>query len=207
MDPQVIVDRLVRLVRLDTTVFEEARDDLAGTIPALVIAVISFFLCGLGGWIWWLTQGYGDKAKVFWQSALLGSLIAFGFWVVWVLVAYGVLVYVFRYTANVERMIRACSLATIPVALSLIMFIPGVNLGIGLASFALMFLLMDIGIQVSVEAQPGHVIAATFLGFAVFCVLLSLFVQSGDAFAPGIFLFRAPASALSDVTRALSGFR
>jgi hypothetical protein len=87
------------------------------------------------------------------------------------------------------------------------MFIPGVNLGIGLASFALMFLLMDIGIQVSVEAQPGHVIAATFLGFAVFCVLLSLFVQSGDAFAPGIFLFRAPASALSDVTRALSGFR
>ena len=75
MDPQVIVDRLVRLVRLDTTVFEEARDDLAGTIPALVIAVISFFLCGLGGWFWWLTQGYGDKAKVFWQSALLGSLV------------------------------------------------------------------------------------------------------------------------------------
>jgi len=207
MDPQVIVDRLVRLVRLDTTVFEEARDDLAGTIPALVIAVISFFLCGLGGWFWWLTQGYGDKAKVFWQSALLGSLFAFGFWIVWILVAYGVLVYVFRYTANVERMIRACSLATIPAALSLIMFIPGVNLGIGLASIALVFLLMDIGIQVSVDAQPGHVIAATFLGFTVFCVCLSLLMGRDYWFAPGIFLFRAPASILSDVTNALSGFR
>ncbi|HEY8838069.1 MAG TPA: hypothetical protein VIO16_10425, partial [Dehalococcoidia bacterium] len=61
--------------------------------------------------------------------------------------------------------------------------------------------------QVSVDAQPGHVIAATFLGFAVFCVCLSLLTGRDYWFAPGIFLFRAPASALSDVTRALSGFR
>lgn len=207
MDPQIVVDRVLRLLRLDTTVFEEARDDLAGTIPSLVIALISFFLAGLGGWFWWVAEGYGEKAKAFWQSAILGSLFGFGMWIVWIGVAYAVLVYIFRYGVNFERMVRASGLAAVPAAIGLLMFIPGINLGVGLAAFGLMFLLMDIGVQVSVDAQPGHVIFATFMGFLVFCIFLSLFTQRDSWFAPGVFLFRSPASALSDLARGTTVIR
>ena len=53
MDPNVVLNRLMRLARLDTTVFEEVRDDANETIPAIVIAVASCFLSGLGLFLWW----------------------------------------------------------------------------------------------------------------------------------------------------------
>lgn len=207
MDAQVIIDRLLRFVRLDTGVFEEMRDDATATIPAVIIAAISFLLAGLGGWLWWLIQDYGNKGKVFGESAILGSLFGLAMWVVWVLIAYFILVNVFHYTADIQRMLRACSFATVPLALGLLMFIPGINLGVGIAAFGLFFLLMDIGIQVSVDAQPGHVILATFAGFAVFCLVLSLLATRDDPLAPSVFLFRTPATALADLSSAFKTVR
>jgi len=207
MDTQVIIDRLLRLIKLDTGVFEEMRDDATATIPAVVVALVSFLLAGLGGWFWWLIQDYGNKGKALWESALLGSVFGVAMWAVWVLIAYFILVNVFHYTADIQRMLRACSFATVPLALGLLMFIPGVNLGVGIAAFGLFFLLMDIGIQVSVDAQPGHVILATFAGFAVFCLVLSLLATRDDPLAPSVFLFRTPATALSDISSAFKNIR
>lgn len=207
MDTQVIVDRLIRLVRLDTTVFEEARDDVTGTIPSAAIALAAFFIAGFGGWLWWVVQGYGDKGKVLWQSFLLGSIFAFIMWVVWIGIAFVVLVNVFRYAVNFERMLRACGYAAVPVIVTFFMFIPGINEGIGLAGFALLFLTMDIGIQVSVDAPPGQVILATFAGFLVFCIVLSFLVGTSNYLAPNVFLFRAPATGLADIANAFNGSR
>jgi hypothetical protein len=207
MDMQLVLDRLIRLVRLDTTVFEEARDDVTGTIPAAAIALISFLIAGFGGWLWWVVQGYGDKTKVFWQSFLLGSIFGFGMWVAWIAIAFVILVNVFRYSVNFERMLRSCGYAAVPVVVSFFMFIPGINIGIGLAGFALLFLTMDVGIQVAVDAQPGHVILATFAGFVVFCAVLSLLVGSDNVLAPNVFLFRSPATGLADLASAFNGSR
>jgi len=203
MDPNVIVDRLMRFVRLDTGVFEEMRDDATGTIPALIVAAISFLLSGIGGYLWWLIQGYQDKGKLFAESLILGSVFGWLLWLAWVGVAFLLLANVFHYTVDMQRMIRSCSFATVPLVLGLLMFIPGINLGVGIAVFGLFFLLMDIGIQVSVDAQPGHVIAATFLGFVVFCFALSLLATRDDPLAPNVFLFRPPATAWADLASAV----
>ncbi|HZU76595.1 MAG TPA: YIP1 family protein [Dehalococcoidia bacterium] len=204
MDPQVMVDRLTRLARLDTSVFEEMRDDASATIPAFIIVAASFLIAALGGWFWWLVQSFGDKGRAFFESVIGGTILATVMWAVWVAVAFLVLTSVFNYVGNVERCLRACGFAAVPAALMLFMFIPGINLAVGLAALALMFLLMDIGIQVSFDAQPGHVILATFAGFLAFVVVLSLATQKNDWFAPGVFLFRVPSSALGDVASAFS---
>lgn len=198
MDPQVYISRVTRLVKLDTTVFEDMRDDPAGTVPAIVIAAISFFIAGVGGWLWWIISGYPSGGKNLIESVIVGTVTGTALWLLWILVAYFVLANVFHYTASFERMVRSCGLSAVPLAIGLLMFIPGINLGVSLAAFGLFFLLMDIGIQVSVDAQPGHVIAATFAGFAVFCIILSLLVGKDYYFAPNIFLFREPAAYLSD---------
>ena len=44
MDPNVVINRLVRLAKLDTTVFDEVRDDANELIPAIVITVVSALL-------------------------------------------------------------------------------------------------------------------------------------------------------------------
>jgi hypothetical protein len=196
MDPQVYLDRLMRLARLDTSVFEEMRDDPQGTIPAIGIGLVSFFIAGLGGWFWLLMLSFPSKARAFFESAVIGSVFATAMWVVWIAVAYLLLVNVFHYVGNLERCIRACGLAAVPAALTLFMFVPGVNFAVGLASIALVLLLMDIGIQVSFEAQPGHVIVATFAGFLVFAGVLSVAVTRTDWFAPGVFLFRILAASV-----------
>lgn len=207
MDPQVIIDRFMRMLRLDTSVFEEMRDDPNGTWPAIGVAVVSFFIAGLGGFFWWIVEGYPDKGKLFTESVLAGTAIATAAWVGWIAIAYFTLVNLFHYTGNLERCLRACGFATVPAVLMIIMLIPGIDLGIGLAALALVFLLMDIGIQVSFDAQPGHVILATFLGFAGFCLLLAILVGKDRYFAPGVFLFRVPAPALSDLVNAFSTTR
>jgi len=61
MDPNVILNRVLRLARLDTSVFDEVRDDQNETVPAVIIAAISAFLAGLGSFLWW---------KVVWGSDL-----------------------------------------------------------------------------------------------------------------------------------------
>ena len=72
MDTQVILDRLQRfLLKLDTGVFEEMRDDTTATIPALIIAAVSFFLFGLGGWFWWLVEGFTDNVGSDWDNLVL----------------------------------------------------------------------------------------------------------------------------------------
>ena len=188
MDPQVIIDRLLRFARLDTAVFEEMRDDGNATIPAIVIAAASFLLAGFGGWLFWLVEGGSYVGSGY--KGIVGTILATVMWVVWIAVAYLILVNVFHYAGNLERCIRACGLAAVPAALTLLMFLPGINFAIGLISIALVFLLMDIGIQVSIDAQPGHVILATFAGFAVFSAVLSLAVESTTWLAPGVYLFK-----------------
>lgn len=208
MDLQVYLNRLIRLCKFDTTVFEDMRDDPQGLLPAVIIALVSFFIAGIGGWLWWVISSYGDGGKLFLESAIGGTVAATIAWGVWVAVAFFLLSNVFKYEADLQRMLKACGLAVVPFALSLLMFIPGINLGVGLLGLGLSFLLMDIGIQVSVEAQPGHVIMATFAGFVVFCLALSLLAGASNsgfyAFAPGPFLFRVPASGLSDFANAFS---
>ncbi len=206
MDPQIYLNRLIRLCKFDTTVFEDMRDDPQGLMPAVVIALVSFFIAGIGGWLWWVISSYGDGGKLFLESAIGGTVAATVAWAVWVGVAFFLLTSVFKYEADIQRMLKACGLAVVPFALTILMFIPGINLGVGLVGIGLSFLLMDIGIQVSVEAQPGHVILATFAGFIVFCLVLSLLVGASNssfyAFAPGPFLFRVPATGLANLSSA-----
>ena len=137
-DMQGMMNRLMRLARLDTTVFDEVRLDPGATVPAVIVAVAATFLAGLGGWLWWsMTQGFGDKGKVLVQSLILGSIFSIALWVAWLLIVYVLLTQVFQAQADVQQLVRTMGLAAAPLALSVLMFIPGIDFGIGLASIAL----------------------------------------------------------------------
>ena len=205
LDFGVMLNRLQRLVRLDTSVFDEVRGDPSATIPAVAVAVVSTFLAGIGGWLWWSLQDYGDGGKVLIQSVILGTVFSVALWIVWLLVAWVVLTQLFREEADWQQMLRTMGMAAIPLALSVAMFIPGIDLGVGLASIALFFGLTTIAIQSTTTANPAHVLVANLAGFAVWAIVLGLLVGSDSYLAPGIFLFNAPADALANLSD-LPGF-
>jgi hypothetical protein len=86
------------------------------------------------------------------------------------------------------------------------MFIPGIDFGIGLASIALFFGLTTIAIQATTPANPARVLVANLAGFTIWAVVLGLLVTDGNFFAPGIFLFGAPAEALAEIADAFDNF-
>jgi len=197
---QGLVNRLMRLARLDTTVFDEVRLDPAATIPSVIVAVAATFLAGLGGWLWWSMQDFGDKGKVLMQSMVLGSLFSIALWVAWVLIVYVLLTQVFRAQADVQQLVRVMGLAAAPLALSVLMFIPAADFGIGLASIALFFGLSTIAVQAATNASAGTVLVCNAAGFAVWAIVLGFLVTDSSYFAPGLFLMDAANEALASLS-------
>ncbi|MEX1252770.1 MAG: hypothetical protein WEE64_00370 [Dehalococcoidia bacterium] len=200
LDLGILTDRLQRLVRLDTSVFDEVRQDPAATTPAVLVVVLSTFLSGVGGWLWWMLKDFGDGRDVLVESVLLGSVFSIALWIVWLLVAWVILTQVFREEADWQQMLRTMGMASAPLAISVVMFIPGIDFGIALASIALFFGLTTIAIQAVTTANAARVLVANLVGFGVWAMVLGLLVNGESFFAPGIFLMNAPVDALSELS-------
>jgi len=191
MDFEVVMSRIMRLARLDTTVFDEVRMDPTATASSFFVAAVATFAAGLGGWLWWIQKTDFDGGKVFVQSVILGSLFAIGLWIVWLFVAYVLLTQVFRERADLQQLIRTMGMAAAPLGLSILLLIPGINFGFGLASIALFFGLTNIAIQSVTTAEPAKVLMANAAGFAVWAIVLTLMVDNRTYLAPGIFITSA----------------
>jgi hypothetical protein len=64
MEFEVIVGRLLRLARLDTSVFDEVRMDPTATASSFLVVAAAAFAAGLGGWLWWVQEAEFDEGKV-----------------------------------------------------------------------------------------------------------------------------------------------
>ena len=201
---QEVIAWLRRLiVDLDTRVFDEVRTNPTATIPGFLVASLAIFIAGLGGWLWWVVQDFGQSGDILVNSALIGSLLAIVLWVLWLLVVYVTLTTIFRERAYVEQLLRVMGLAASPLALMGFMFIPYVSLAIGLASLALTFGLTNIAIRSVTTADPARVLIANLLGFSLWAAALTLLshvsATSVDPHAPGVFLFNSVTSIAHDI--------
>jgi hypothetical protein len=188
MDFEVLSARLLRLVRLDTSVFDEVRMDPTATTSSFIVVIAASFTAGFGGFLWWLVQDIPNSGRVFFQSFILGSLLASGLWIAWLLVTYVLLTQVFRERADLQQLIRTMGLAAVPLALSILMFVPGIGFGIGLVSVALLFGLTTVAIQAVTTADTARVLVANTAGFTVWAVVLTLLVDQTTYLAPGVFI-------------------
>lgn len=203
MDTREVLAWLRRLVYLDFRVFEEVRTNPTATIPGVVVALVSTFLAGFGGWLWWLVEDFGSESDVLINSALLGSLLAVVLWAfVWLGLVYVMLTQVFRERAFMEQLLRVMGLAASPLALMLLMFLPGVSLAIGITSLALTFGLTTVAVKTVTTADQAQVLAANTLGFVVWAAALTLLASSSNpasVHAPGVFLYSSLASTYEDI--------
>jgi hypothetical protein len=191
MDPNVIVNRITRLARLDTTVFDEVRDDEREIGPALIVVVLSALLAGIGA-ILWLLFVKPEGLDLDWGNAivnilLLGTIFTLVLWGVWVAVTYVVLVQLYHQQLDIQALLRTMGYGAFPLALSLLMFIPGLSFGIAVAALVLWFVMSIYAVQAATNASSNEVVMSSAIGFIVFAVVLALIARS-TGMATGAFV-------------------
>lgn len=180
MDPNVVLNRVGRLARLDTTVFDEVKDDINETVPAIIVAIVSAFLAGLGAFLWGQVVPDGDFDSGFVNAFLLGSIFLAVVYGVAALVVYVVLMQMYRVQADLQSLVRTMGYASVPLALSVLMFIPFLWPVFSLTSLALLFVMMIYAAQAATNADSKQVIVACIAGFAVMCLVLGFIALQAD---------------------------
>ncbi len=182
MDPNVILNRVLRLARLDTSVFDEVRDDQNETVPAVIIAAISAFLAGLGSFLWWKVVWGSDFEPdgVFLNTLLLGSIFTLAMYGVGALVIYVVLAQMFKLQVDLLSLVRVMGYAAIPMALWVLMFIPMLYPLFAIMPIALLMVMMIYAVQSVSGADSTEVVIASAVGLAVMVLVLGFFAQAGN---------------------------
>ena len=185
---------LLRLAKLDLSVFDDVKDDVSATVPTLAVVVVASFLSGLGSWLWWTFEDFPDAGEVFIKSFLVGSILQVGVWFLWVYVAAMVLSKGLRVPADLNRLLRTMGLAFAPMAIALLMLISFLTVPFGLIAVAATVALTYVAIQAATDAEPRQVMLANVVGFVIFAVVLGILANLSEVYdigglAPGLFFF------------------
>ncbi len=189
MDPNVILNRVMRLARLDTSVFDEVRDDARELIPALIVAGISCLLAGLGAFLYWNlvpSESYREfiESKLL-NTLILGSIFMAAMYAVAVLVIYVVMAQMYKVAVDLQALLRTCGYAAVPLSLSLLVFIPVLWPVFALVPLALLFVMMIYAVQSATGADSTQVVMSTTIGFTVMVLILGFItLSSGSSDAP-----------------------
>lgn len=180
MDPNVIINRLVRLAKLDTTVFDEVRDDANGLVPAIVIAAVSALLAGLGAFMFWKVVAAGTPDSAFVNQVILGSIFMAVMYGVAALVVYVVMAQLFKVQVDLQALVRTMGYAAFPLAFCLLMFIPILWPVFAIVPLALLLVTMIYAVQSATGAESNQVVISCLIGFAVFVLVLGLISSTTD---------------------------
>jgi hypothetical protein len=185
MDPNAILNRLMRLIKFDTSVFDEVRDDARELVPAMVVAGAAALLAGLGTMLFILFNFSDAEREFYFENYVLNSFILAAIFTallygVWVLIAYVMLVQVSKASVDLQSMFRTMGYAAWPLALNLLMFIPILYPVIAIGSIVLLFVMAIYAVQSVTNAESTHVVLANLAGMAVFLLVLSIIAFQGD---------------------------
>lgn len=169
-----MLDRVVRVIKLDTGVYAEVEADQTATSQAATVVAIVAVVSAIGGGIGALIRG-GDAAVMAAIVTILVALIgSFVGWLVWSAVTYFVGTALFGGEADMGEMLRVIGFAQAPQVLSFFSFIPCVGALISLAGSLLAIYTGFLAIQEGLDLDTGKTIATVAIGWLVAVVINAL---------------------------------
>ncbi|MDE2669594.1 MAG: hypothetical protein OXI51_08060 [Chloroflexota bacterium] len=169
----------MRMVFLDTGVFEEVRDDERELGSALIVAGGACLLAGLGAWLHWEGASY-TPPNAFINSFLLGSLFLAAMYGAAALLIYVLMVQFFRVQVDLLAIVRTMGYAAAPLALSMGMFLPVLYPVFALMPLALLLVAMIYAVQAATGAEPLQVVVSCLIGFGFMVLVLGVVAISSS---------------------------
>jgi hypothetical protein len=187
---------LIRLARLDLSVFDEIRAEPTATSGAIAIVLCASLTAGMGSWLWAMQHDDLDldTASVFLKTVLAGGLIQTGVWMLWVYLTYTVLTRVMAAQVEYPELARTMGLAFAPLFLSLLVALSPLAVPFGVLSLAMALLFSNVAVEVATGVSPREATIANLAGFAPFLALMgfsaNVFEENGiGGLAPGLLFF------------------
>jgi hypothetical protein len=160
-----MIDRIVRAIRLDWTVFREIAQDREALQQAAIIVLVVTFLSALGG------AGGMLIAKMNVGTAILGFFVDWFVngiligWIGWSILTYLVGTYLFKGQSDVQEMMRVLGYASAPRLLGLFSFIPCIGWIIAIAGWILSLIAGIIAIREAMDFDTGNAIITVVISW------------------------------------------
>jgi hypothetical protein len=173
-----VLDRILRAIRLDWTVFREIAEDQNAMSQAAIIVVVVTFLSAIGSSI-----ASGNFVVTFIVSWIVSILIG---WIGWAIITYFVGTLLFKGKTDIPEMMRVLGYASAPRLLGIFGFIPCLG---AIAAFigAILALIAGVfAIREAMEFDTGKAIITVVVSWVIAFVItfaVSLLVAGGAAVA------------------------
>ena len=185
-----MIDRIVRAIRLDWTVFREIAQDREAMKEAAIIVLVVTFLAALGG------TGGLLMAQVDAGTAILGFFVNWFVngiligWIGWAILTYFVGAVLFKGQTDVQEMMRVLGYASAPRLLGLLGFIPCVGWLFVIAGWVLSLIAGNIAIREAMDFDTRNAIITVVISW-IAAFAIALFINGlfgmGMAMSAGLF--------------------
>jgi len=178
---QEMIRRIMRLIRLDFTVFEEIESDPNATTQAVIIVAVTSFLSALG-------SALGSESAA--SSAVSTLINGFVGWIVWAVVTYFVGKSLFKAGGTLQEMLRLLGYASAPNILGIFTFIPCLGWLAGFAGWLISLIAGVLAIKEGLDVDLTVAILVVIVGAVAMGVLYTAVAISFEgilAIAAGLF--------------------
>lgn len=168
-----MIDRILRAIRLDSTVYREIAEDQNAMSEAAIIVVIVAVLSAFGRAI-----GSGNFFLTLIVTLLTAILVG---WLLWAVLTYFVGTALFKGKSDIPEMMRVLGYANAPNLLGVFGFIPCVGWIIALLGLILAFIAGFMAVREAMEFDTGSAIVTVLISWVI-SVIINLGI---DLLIPG----------------------
>jgi hypothetical protein len=177
-----MVERIMRAIRLDSTVYREIAEDQNAMSEAAIIVVIVAIMSAIGRAI-----GSGNFFLNLIITLLTAILVN---WILWAILTYFVGTAFFRGRTDIPEMMRVLGYANAPNLLGIFGFIPCVGWIFALLGAILAFIAGFLAVREAMEFDTGSAIVTVLISWLISIVIsfgISLLIGGGVAATTGLF--------------------
>jgi hypothetical protein len=185
-----MIDRIMRAIRLDWTVFREIAEDQNAMTEAAIIVVVVTLLSGLGTFLGALIgkASFGTAFLGFLSTWLISGILLG--WILWAVLTYFVGTMLFQGKTDIPEMMRVLGYANAPNLLGVFGFIPCVGTIIAFIGAILALIAGVIAVREAMEFDTTKAIITVVISWVI-AFVISLIIGAifgvGAAVTSGVF--------------------
>jgi hypothetical protein len=161
-----MIERVIRVFRLDFTVFREVAEDQNAMTEAAIIVVVVTLLSALGSAIGALISGasFGAAIVGFIAAWIFGILFN---WILWAVVTYFIGTTLFQGKTDIPEMMRVLGYANAPLLLGIFGIIPCLGWIASLVGWVLSLIAAVMAIREGMEFDTTKAIITAVIGWII----------------------------------------